>query len=284
MGETPKLSEKKGIHVPMKKSRQMLATDMDGTVIPMEVTPRRSEEIAAFKGAVSESEDLVLAYVTGRDLNLALKGIREHSLPTPDILVCDVGTSVYHGASSGFLKDEEYVKLMKEARGSLDVREVRHKLARVPELLLQPDDRQTEAKLSYHLPPDTDHEGILSSVEEVLDDLGGNLQAVYSVGAPHGTGLLDLLPAGVAKDFAVKYLQEYTDLDQEHLVYAGDSGNDLAAMLAGFNVVVVGNATPGLKDKLNLEGRELGILDRLYFAQEFYVAGVMEGCRHFGMF
>jgi sucrose-6F-phosphate phosphohydrolase len=268
----------------MGTKRRMLASDMDGTVIPMEVTPERGEEIASFKRAVRNTTDLVLAYVTGRDLGLALKGIRQHSLPTPDILVCDVGTSVYHRASAGFLKDQDYVKLMEEARGGLDVRDVRHEMVRIPELLLQPDDRQTESKLSYHLTPESDHTSILQSVNEVLGELGGKLQAVYSVGAPHGRGLLDLLPSGVAKDFAVRYLQEYTGLDTEHLVYAGDSGNDLAAMLAGFKVIVVGNATPGLKEELTHRSQDLGILDRLYFAENYYVAGVMEGCRHFGVF
>jgi hypothetical protein len=57
----------------------------------------------------------------------------------------------------------------------------------------------------------------------------------------------------------------------------------MAAMLTGFRVVVVGNATPGLKDELRVRGRELGILDRIFFAQGYYAAGVMEGCRHFGV-
>jgi hypothetical protein len=45
----------------------------------------------------------------------------------------------------------------------------------------------------------------------------------------------------------------------------------------------VGNATPGLKEELLEQGEELGILHRLYFAEKFYAAGVMEGCRHFGI-
>ena len=125
---------------------------------------------------------------------------------------------------------------------------------------------------------------MLRSVKEILDELGGSFQAVYSVGAPSGRGLLDLLPTGVAKDFAIRYLHDHTRVDPEHLVYAGDSGNDLAAMLTGFKVVVVGNATPGLREELTEQGTELGILERLYFAEGYYVAGVMEGCRHFGMF
>jgi alpha-amylase len=191
---------------------------------------------------------------------------------------------VYHSSSKGFERDGDYERLMEEARGGLDVREVRHQLEGVPNLFLQPDDRQTSSKLSFFIPPEEDHQEVLRAVEDKLGGLEESFQAVYSIGAPHGRGLLDLLPVGVAKDFAVRYLRDHTGVDPERLVYAGDSGNDLAAMLTGFNVIVVGNATPGLRTELVTRGRELGILDKLFFAEAHFVAGVMEGCRHFGVF
>jgi HAD superfamily hydrolase (TIGR01484 family) len=210
--------------------------------------------------------------------------MQQHRLPAPDTLVCDVGTSVYHATQTGYEQDQQYVNEMEKARGGLDVREVRHEMARISQLTLQAEDRQSESKLSFYLAPGLDHRPIVEAVEEILDELGGALQVVYSVGAPHGTGLVDLLPAGVAKDFAIRYLQERNDVDPDGLVYAGDSGNDLAAMLTGFKAVVVGNATPGLRDELRERGAEAGILDRIYFAKKFFAAGVMEGCRHFGFF
>ena len=267
----------------MQNNGVLLASDMDGTVIPLEETPRRQEELAAFNAAMEGAPHMHLAYVTGRDLPLALKGIRQYGLPKPDILVCDVGTSVYHATPDGFEEDLEYIRLMEEARGGLDVREVRHEMGRVSHLLLQPEERQTESKLSYHLSPDADHAEVLGSVNEVLDDLGGTVQAVYSVGAPSGRGLLDLLPAGVAKDYAIRYLHDHTGVHPDRLIYAGDSGNDLAAMLTGFKVIVVGNATPGLKEELTRRASEMEILDRLYFAEGFFAAGVLEGCQHFGV-
>ena len=268
----------------MERPPALLASDMDGTVIPLELTLEREREIATLKGSVEDAPELILAYVTGRDLPLALKGIRDHRLPEPAILVCDVGTSVYHRTPSGFVADGGYQRLMEEASGGLDVREARHRMARVPGLILQPEDRQTKVKLSYYLPPNSDHQEVLVSVHRVLEDLGGRLQAVYSVGAPHGRGLLDLLPAGVAKDFAIRYLHDHTAVAPERVVYAGDSGNDLAAMLCGYRVIVVGNATPDLRRELLVRGREMGLLDLVYFADDFYAAGVMEGCRHFGIF
>lgn len=267
----------------MRKKRVWLATDMDGTVIPMEVNPQREEEITTFRVAVEADLEVGLAYVTGRDLNHALEGIERHRLPEPDILVCDVGTSVHHSTPTGFEIDQHYVRLMEEARGGLDIRDVRHEMANLPELLLQPDHRHTESKVSYHLTPGSDPDLVLASVREILDGLGGTLQAVCSVGAPHGTGLLDLLPTGVAKDFALRYLQDYTGVDRDSLVYAGDSGNDLAAMLTGFKAIVVGNASTILKEEVAARGKVMGLTGRIYFASEYYSAGVLEGCRHFGI-
>ncbi len=267
----------------MGENGRLLASDMDGTVIPLEHTPRRMEEIAEFRTAVEGAVDLTLAYVTGRDLRLAVKGIAQFQLPEPDILVCDVGTSVYHATATGFEMDPAYVRLMEEARGGLDVREIRDEMEKVEDLLIQPEDRQTESKLSYWFAPESDHGAVLKAVDEVLDRLGGKIQAVYSVGAPHGRGLLDLLPAGVAKDFAIRYLHDHTGVHSDDLVYAGDSGNDLAAMLTGFKVVVVANATPGLTEQLRGRGADLGIMDRLFFAGAPFAAGVLEGCRHFGI-
>ena len=94
---------------------------------------------------------------------------------------------------------------------------------------------------------------------------------------------MDILPAGVAKDTAIRHLHDRLDLDEASLYYAGDSGNDVAAMLSGYRVIVVGNTPSELKAVLTSEAERRGILDRLYFAEAPYAAGVLEGCRHWGL-
>lgn len=267
----------------MDVNRTLLASDMDGTVIPLEEGPEREAEVAEFRRAVEEAQDLILAYVTGRGLGLATKGIRQFKLPMPDFLVCDVGTSVYRENSGEFEADGEYARRMREAMGGLDFKDVREYLRPVDHLLLQPEERQTEFKLSYHLPHEEDHAEIVELVRGHLTELGGRVQAVYSVGAPSGRGLLDLLPMGAAKDFAVHYLQEVTGVDDDHLVYAGDSGNDLAVMLAGFKAVVVANAGPDLREGLREMVEDETLAARIHFSTHRYSKGVLDGCRHFGI-
>jgi hydroxymethylpyrimidine pyrophosphatase-like HAD family hydrolase len=87
----------------------------------------------------------------------------------------------------------------------------------------------------------------------------------------------------VAKDRAVRYLMERHGLDPDRVVYAGDSGNDGAAMLAGYWSIVVGNASSRFKEELRANARDRGVADRIYFAERSFAEGVIEGCRHFGL-
>jgi hydroxymethylpyrimidine pyrophosphatase-like HAD family hydrolase len=148
---------------------------------------------------------------------------------------------------------------------------------------LQPENRQTPFKVSYFLPPGCDHSSVLASLRDQLGIFNGRVQVVYSVQVQDGTGLVDLLPAGVAKDFALRYLQGITGVEADRLVYAGDSGNDLAALFAGFKAIVVGNAEETLKKQVREKAEEDGILCRIHFSGKHYAGGVLEGCAHFGI-
>lgn len=267
----------------MGRPGALLASDMDGTVIPLEIDSRREEEVAGLKAAVESAAHLLLAYVTGRGLGLAETAIREYGLPRPDLLVCDVGTSLYRATAGGYEADLGYARLMRNAMGGLDFLDVREHLRPVAHLLLQPEERQTEFKLSYHLPDDQDHGAIVAAVRERLEELEGGIQAVYSVGAPSGRGLLDLLPHGAAKDHALHHLHELTGVDSARVVYAGDSGNDLAALLAGFKGIVVANAGEDLRAELEVRIRNGMLTSEIHFSPYPYAKGVLEGSQHFGI-
>lgn len=267
----------------MGRPRVLLATDMDGTVIPLEATPEREAEVAEFRDAVENSPHLTLAYVTGRGIGLAEKGIRQFSLPRPHFQVCDVGTSLHRWEDESFVPDARYEEKMREAMGGLDFREVEEHLRPVAHLLLQPWERQTEFKLSYHLPDEGDHSAMVAEVRARLSELNGRVQAVYSVGAPSGKGLLDILPKEAGKDFALHHLRELSGISPEEVVYAGDSGNDLAALLAGYRGIVVANAGKELLAELETTLRDKGLPSEIHFSEHSYAKGVLEGCRHFGI-
>jgi sucrose-6F-phosphate phosphohydrolase len=267
----------------MNNPDALLATDMDGTIIPVEKSSVGEEDLAEFRRTVEAQVRLCLAYVTGRDFELALDGIEEHDLPEPNLLVCDVGTSLYRRGRSGYRVDQEYTRRMENVLGSLEANMIRRHLDAVLGLAPQPEDRQTPFKVSYYIDADLDHPSVLEAAQARLETLERSVQIVYSVGTKNGVGLVDILPAGVAKDAALRYLHHIAGVETHRTVYAGDSGNDLAAFLAGFPSVIVGNAPDDLKEEVRRKGEEKGLTEKLYFSCLPYAGGVLEGGRHFGI-
>ena len=265
----------------MSITRSLLASDLDGTLIPLERDAQRLREVAELVEAMRASAGLQLAYVTGRHLSLAEQGIAEVGLPTPNWFVCDVGTSVYHREAAGFEPDETYRKAMRAAFGGLGGADVRAAVGEVDGIELQEEEKQAEFKVSYYTRGR--HEPYVDAVQSRLDAAGARVNLVASFDPVSERGLLDVLPAGVAKDYAIRYLHEHTGIDADHLVYAGDSGNDRAAILSGFRAIVVGNADEALKEELKSASAERGLSRRLYFAKHPYARGVLEGLRHFGL-
>lgn len=99
----------------MSPTRSLLASDLDGTLIPLERDAQRLREVAEFVRAVAETVNLRLAYVTGRHSSLAREGIAAVGLPAPDWFVCDARTRVFRKTDSGFEPDERYRPAIRSA-------------------------------------------------------------------------------------------------------------------------------------------------------------------------
>ena len=262
-------------------AHKLLASDLDGTVIP---PPGHADDggVAELRHAVERARDVAVAYVTGRSRPLALEGLRRHALPPPEMLVCDVGPSLFVREGDDYVPDPGYRELMLGALGGARTAGARELLSELEGLELQEEHSQTEFKLSYYTPADARGEE-LASLARALLGATGPFNVVHSVDPHARRGLLDVLPAGVAKDVAVRYLHDRSGVSEHALVYAGDSGNDLAALLSGFNVIVVGNAAPALEEAIRRQAEARGIAERVHFADAWYAAGVLEGCRSFGI-
>ncbi len=266
----------------MSLPRYLLASDLDGTLIPLERNPQRAREVDELVAAIESTGSLMLAYVTGRHLSLAQEGIAEVGLPEPDWFVCDVGTSVYRQAHGGYEPDQGYRRAMRAAFGGIDGAGVQVAIGSIDGLDLQEEEKQAEFKVSYY----TEGRPVewVRSVEQRLGAAGANVNVVPSYDPVTRRGLIDVLPAGIAKDYAIRYLHDRVGVDDDHLIYAGDSGNDRAAMLTGYRAIIVGNADADLKKDLAEQAQARGITEQLYFAKHPYARGVLEGLQHFGVF
>lgn len=262
----------------------LLASDMDGTVIPLDRRDSRTQEIEQFNRLIAGHENLALAYVTGRHLELGLAGVEQHGLPVPDIMVCDVGTSIYFRDNNEWRQDEAYSSELRDSWNGLTGPDIARVLADVPMLTVQEEERQKEFKQSYYASVAEDPARIVATTQERLAQNGIEANVIYSVGTMGDIALVDVLPTIAAKDYALEYLWRSLGLEKDRIVYAGDSGNDLLAFVSGFNAIVVENTAEAVKEEVRRQAKEKDIADKIFFAPSKFVAGVMEGCFHFKLF
>lgn len=237
----------------MKRKLYMLATDLDGTLVGDKAA------LQSLLHYYNESfQDISLVYITGRHLNSALSLIASEDLPTPDILITDLGTAIY---TSPVLKiDKDWQQQMR--------------------INWQPDEI---LKLSGDFPslkkqalPNTDRISFtVNNDYEVVQKFEARLNAnniphklVYSSNRD-----VDILPENSGKGNALIYVLNNFACKEVQILVAGDSGNDLEMLSLGYPSVVVGNAQPELANIKNHS--------KLFKATQNYAAGIQEAWAHF---
>ena len=78
----------------MTEKLSILATDLDGTFLGGSAEDRQT-----LYQLVSGSQDIQLVFVTGRGLEAVMPLLSDPLVPTPDYIICDVGSTVVEGAS-----------------------------------------------------------------------------------------------------------------------------------------------------------------------------------------
>jgi sucrose-6F-phosphate phosphohydrolase len=234
----------------------VLATDLDGTFAGGTPAERR-----ALQAALRAAPDALLLYVTGRSAAATRELMDEADLPHPDVLVCDVGTSVLAGP------DLVPVAAVEAALDSLwpgaeAVRDRLEGLAGIEE-----QEIRAPRRVSYWL-----REG---AMDEVLAEMAERLEGLPVELVGSAGVYLDVLPAGVNKGTTLRRVLRWLGRPEAEVVVAGDSLNDLALFETGLRGVVVGNCEPALRERL-------GERAHLYHATGHGAAGILEGLHHFG--
>lgn len=259
---------------------QILATDLDGTLIPTDESHVPALETLSAKLSETNTQHV---FVTGRDFELTREAIDQYQLPSPEWIICDVGSSVLNRKSDNhFVKVEDYQRHLGNLCQEMPLNELRNELRHWDDLRLQEDSKQGEFKLSFY----TDSSGIEALEERIqqwLQDRSAPWSVICSVDPFTNDGLVDFLPENVSKAYALEWWRQHESWEQEEIVFAGDSGNDFAALTAGYLAILVGNARQSVIDKVRQAMREKEWLDRLHVAEGHATTGVLEGCREFGL-
>ena len=262
-------------------SPNTLVTDLDGTLIPTPGIEQNETDLLRL-GKLHKELGFTLMFATGRHFNSVLRAIERYQLPLPEWVICDVGTSIYQADGTSFRNNHDYETLLKTVCGGIDRSKVETAFKQVSRLQLQPEENQSEFKISYWCNQDELKE-LLDQVNEIQQRESLPYTCLSSVNPSGDRGLIDILPEGVDKAYALRWLANRLELPLSRIVYAGDSGNDLAALIDGYASVIVGNASDHLRAdvKMHIDAQENP--GPCYFADAFATSGVLEGMKHYGL-
>jgi sucrose-6-phosphatase len=266
---------------------KILATDLDRTLLPNGSWPADPGAVELFND-LTEKHDVLVVYVTGRNLSLAESAIEEYGIRHPHVLIGDVGTTIRRYRQAGWEPYEGWDTHVKRTSPRWDAEAVRVAVAGVDGLAEQEREHCGPFKQSYYV----DHargEAVLAAVD---DRVKGRFDEVivYSYDSQSGKGLLDFLPQSATKQTALEYVVDDLGANKADVVFCGDSGNDVFPLTAGFSGVLVRNADEQLVASVKKAVEEKPTL-RVYFAQGgfkglngYYTSGVIEGAYHYGVF
>jgi sucrose-6-phosphatase len=208
-----------------------------------------------------------IVYSTGRSITSYNQLKASKPLLDPDILVCSVGTEIYH--QGNLTPDNVWSEKLSPGWDRNLVLEISQAFT---DLKIQPNSELREFKISYFLTQEAAVR-VLPELESQLQAQGLDIQVIYSGGKD-----LDILPRNANKGMAMNFVRELLDIDVPQTVASGDSGNDIALFEDRQEKgIIVGNARPEL-----LKWHQQNPNPNRYLAKSEFAAGVEEGLVFFG--
>jgi sucrose-phosphate synthase len=207
------------------------------------------------------SSSTALGIATGRSFHSAQSILAAEAVPTPDVIISNVGAQVhwYDREKRRFVEDREWAKRVSRNWDRETVEQVAASLGLRTQAALE----QRIGKASYFL-DGHDPEKIANAFRDA--------EVAVEVVSSHGL-YLDILASGIGKHAAVLHVADRLGMTQAKVVVAGDSGNDRAMLRACPRPIIVGNWSDGLGDD--------PALSHAYKASATHAAGILEGVQHY---
>ena len=268
-------------------ARILLCSDLDRTLLP---NGKHDASPAAlqYMRHLGQHPDLSLAYVSGRNLALIKQAINKYQLPAPRYAIADVGSTIYEFSGGEWHPWPFWADEISRDWHNVTHDQLQQLFSDIDSLSLQPDEQQSQHKLSYYTPLQFDRDTVLAEMQQRLDQNKVRASLVWSVDEPAAQGLLDVLPARANKLGAIRFLMSRVGFSDQHVVFAGDSGNDLAVLKSGLRSILVKNADRAVYKEAIAALQAQGCAEQLYLARGGlyglngnYSAGVIEGLIHF---
>ena len=224
------------------------------------------ESLAEFVELIQTNRQrTVFGIATGRRLDSALRVMRKHRIPRPDVLITSLGTEIHYAPN--LTRDIIWPNHIDHLWNPQAIRRL---LSDLPGLKLQPKNEQSAYKISYYIDPE-----IAPDLQEINSLMHKNEQTVHAILA-FGQ-FLDIVPVRASKGFAMRWFADQWNISLENILVAGGSGADEDMMRGNTLAVVVAN-------RHHEELSELGDIDRIFFATQPFAAGILEAINHFDFF
>lgn len=233
----------------------LLATDLDGTFLGGSMENR----LRLYR-LIKQNTDIQLVFVTGRGVESVLPLLNDPLIPTPNYIIADVGATVVNGMT---LESVEPIQGDIESRWP-STYAVRSKVLEIADVTFQEVPQQRRCSFYY------DGSANIDAIKEVAESF--DCDVITSVDK-----YLDVLPRGVNKGSTLRSLVEMLHIDEDCVLVAGDTLNDLSLYQTGYKGVVVGKA-----EKLLTE--QTADLDNVYQAVDAGAGGILESMSNFERF
>jgi sucrose-phosphate synthase len=234
---------------------RLIVTDLDNTLTGDD------QALAELIDLLQQHDHVGFGIATGRRLDSAMSLIDELGLPRPDLIDTDCGTQIHYGddltPDLSWRKSIGYAWLPDEIRKVLD---------ELPGFYPQDDEHQSQYKISYDL--DTEVSPSTVKIKKILREAGLRAKVILSLNM-----YLDVIPVRGGSDLSMRHVLWKWGFAPEHVLVAGDSGNDAGMLLGRTLGVVVANHSHEL-DRLRNR-------PRIYFAQKPHAAGILEGIEYY---
>ncbi|BHH83635.1 HAD family hydrolase [Desulforhopalus sp. 52FAK] len=236
-----------------------IVSDLDHNLIGKDQSLR---ELATVLRVNRTSSYFIIA--TGRRLDSALKLMKKHKIPEPDVLITSSGTEIYHAPK--LVADKAWAKHIDY---QWSPRKIRSLLLDMPGLKSQPLVNRSSFKISYYIDPEkVDVEEIKQLLHR--EELSFFIQTAFGQ-------FLDILPLRASKGMALRYVVEQLCLPLESVFVAGGSGADEDMMRGNTLAAVVAN-------RHEEELSQLDDIDRIYFSKRPNAGGILEALEYYDFF
>ena len=202
---------------------------------------------------------------TGRRLDAALKILKTHGIPTPDILITSLGTEIYYAprltADISWTHHIDHWWTPQVLRRLVDA---------LPGLKIQPKSEQSRFKISYYY-----DQTVAPPMEEILTLLRQqelSVQPTLSFGQ-----YLDFVPARASKGQALRYVARKWNIPLERVLVIGGSAGDEDMLRGNTLGAVVAN-----RHSEELNG--LNDVEQVYFSEGAHAWGILEAIEHYNFF